>query len=319
MWLDLAALVIVAVALVVGAVRGLLVSSVHLLGAVAAWLGAWWLAPVLAPWFEARFGVAGVLAVLAGGLAALLALLLLLECATAVARVVDRRRLAGAPRGRPDRLGGALVAGASGVAFAVLIGWLAVSVDALRTRSESASLPSTEGSRIAPLVRSLVRGAGEWALAGQGPAGVALARAAADPADALARVERLLANPHLVALKEDAIFWRQVEAGRHATAITRASFLALSYDGTTRRELAALGLIDAQAAQSPQAFREAALEALAALGPRLRAVRQDPALARLSEDPAVQQMVLANDGLGLLGHPDVRSVIARALSGPPRG
>jgi uncharacterized membrane protein required for colicin V production len=319
MWLDLAALVIVAAALAVGAVRGLLVSGVHLVGAAAAWLGAFWLAPALAPRIEAAFGFSGVLAVLAGGLAALFALLLLLELATAVARAVDRRRLAGGSRGRADRVGGALVAGVSGFAFALLVGWLAVSVDVLRVRSESTSLPSTEGSRFAPIVRGAVRGAGEWALADRGPAGIALARAAADPAATMARVERLLANPHLVGLKEDAVFWQQVEAGRHATAVTRASFLALAYDGTTRRELAELGLIDERAAESSQAFRESAVDALAALGPRLRAVRQDPALARLSEDPEVQEMVLANDGLGLLRHPDVRSVIARALSGPPRG
>jgi uncharacterized membrane protein required for colicin V production len=316
MWLDLAVLAILAAAAMVGLVRGLLVSSVRLVGAVVSYLGAWWLAPVLAPALEAHSGLSGVLAVVAGGLVAFLALLLAMEVAAAVAKAMDRRRLHGEARSGPDRLGGALVSAVAGFAFAVLVGWLAVTVDALRIHTENAALPGTGGSHFAPLARRVVRSAGEWALAGQGPAGTAVARAASDPAEALARVERLLGNPHLVGLKEDEIFWQQVEAGRHATAITRASFLALAYDGTTRRELADLGLIDERAAASSQAFKEASLDALAAIGPRLRAVREDPALARLSEDPAVQEMVLANDGLGLLRHPDVRGVIARALAGP---
>ncbi|HKJ25728.1 MAG TPA: hypothetical protein VKB65_12955, partial [Myxococcota bacterium] len=201
-------------------------------------------------------------------------------------------------------------------AFAVLVAWLGITVDVLRTQTGNEALPSAEGSRFVPVARSVIRGVGTWALADRGPAGAAAARAASDPAEALARVERLLANPHVLGLRDDRLFWQQVENGRSRSAVERASFLALAYDGTTRRELADLGLVSEEAAASSRAFRDAAAEALSAVGPRLQAVKQDPALARLAEDPAVREMIEANDTLGLLRHPDVRELIGHALAGP---
>jgi len=315
MWLDLAALGILAAAAAVGWVRGWLVSSVRFGGALAAYVGAWWLGPVVAPFFEAR-GLSGVLAVATGGLAVFFVLLLSVEGLAAVVKAMDRRRRGDDPRSGADRAGGALVGAIAGGAFAVLVAWLGITVDALGTQTGNASLPTIAGSRFAPVARDVIRGVGEWLLEDRGAAGVAVARAASDPAETIERVERLLGNPHLQGLRNDPEFWRQVEAGRHASAVERTSFLALAYDGTTRRELADLGLVDAEAAASSRAFRDASAEALAAVGPRLRAVRRDPALERLARDPEVQDMLLANDTLGLLRHPDVRLVIARALAGP---
>jgi len=315
MWLDLAALAILVSAAAIGLVRGLLVSSVRLGGAVGAYVGAWWLAPQVAPLFEAR-GLSGMLAVAAGGLAAFFVLLLSVEILAAVVKAFDRKRRGGQPRTAPDRLGGALVGAVAGAAFAVLIGWFGITLDVLRTQTGNEALPSTEGSRFAPIARSTIRNLGEWVLADQGPTGAAVARAASDPAEALERLERLLGNPHLESLRDDRQFWQQVENGRYRTAVERSSFLALAYDGTTRRELADLGLISEEAAASSRAFRDASAEALAAVGPRIQAVKQDPAMERLTLDPEVQEMVYANDTLGLLSHPDVRQVIARALAGP---
>jgi uncharacterized membrane protein required for colicin V production len=315
MGLDLLALGILVAAAAVGFVRGWLVSSVRFGGALAAYVGAWVLGPRLAPLFESR-GLSGMLAVAMGGLAVFLVLLVAVEIVAALVKAAERRRRGGQARTGPDRAGGALVGALAGAAFAVLVAWLGITVDALRTQTGNEALPSVEGSRLVPVARSIIRHVGEWALADQGPAGAAVARAAADPADAMARVERLLGNPHLVSLREDRGFWHLVENGRYRPAVERASFLALAYDGTTRRELAELGLISEEAAASSLAFRDAAVDALAAVGPRIQAVRQDPALGRLAEDPAVHEMVMANDTLGLLRHPDVRLVIARALAGP---
>lgn len=314
MWLDLVALGIAVAAVLVGMVRGALVSGVRLFGALAAYVGAWQLGPPIGSWLEGRFAIAGAIAVLAGGLAAFTLLLLAMELLTGAVRGIDRRLRDGAGRTWPDRIGGAAVSLAAGFAFAVLVGWLAFMVDALRLQGGNDALPSTEGSHFAPVARRVVQGVGGWALSDRGPTGVAVARAASDPVETLERVERLLGNPRLVELKQDAVFWREVEAGEIDHALGRASFLALSYDGATRRELAELGLLDEDAASSGRAFRDASAEALAAVGPRLRAVRQDPALTRLAEDPAVRDMVESSDTLGLLRHPDVRQVIARALA-----
>jgi len=315
MWLDLAALGILAAAAAVGFARGWLVSSLRFGGALAAYVGAWKLGPGLAPVFEAR-GLSGLVAVVAGGLAVFFLLLLSVEIVAAIVKAVDRRRRGGQPRGAPDRAGGALVGALAGAAFAVLIAWLGISVDVLRAQSGNEALPSIEGSRFVPVARAVIRSVGAWALAERGPAGAAVARAASDPADALARVERLLGNPHLIGLRDDRRFWQQVENGRYRSAVESASFLALAYDGTTRRELAELGLISEEAAASSRVFRDDAAEALATVGPRIQAIQHDPALGRLADDPAVLRMVEANDTIGLLSHPDVRRLIARALAGP---
>ena len=315
MWLDLVVAAILAASLVAGAVRGMLVSSVRLGGAIAAYVAGWMLAPRVAPMVEARTDLAGTLAVLVAGLGLFMAFLLTREVATAAVKALERRLRSG-PRPAADRLAGAVVSSLAGFAFAVLIGWLAISVDALRIQTGNDALPSLEGSRFAPIAQEVIERAAGRVLADRGPAGRAVAHAVADPAVTLDRVEELIANPHLGGLKNDAGFWTEVEQGHYEAATRRSSFLAVAYDDTTRRQLADLGLIDERAARSSRAFRDSAQEALAAIGPRLRALREDPAMERLASDPEIQEMVLANDTLGLLRHPDVRQVIHRALAPP---
>ena len=312
MWLDLAALGILLAAAFVGMVRGTLVSTVRLAGAVGSYVGAWWLAPRVAPWVEAQFQVGGTFSVVAGGFASFVVLLIGVEGLSQLVRILDHRWRDGAERSLADRLGGAGASLVAGFAFAVLVAWLAFAVDALRAQGNEA-LPSTEGSRFAPVARNVIRGFGEWMLGDRGPSGTAVARAASDPVEAMERVERLFANPHLVDLKDDDRFWMRVEAGEYEHAVSRASFLALAYDGSTRREFAALGLVDEEAARSSAAFRDASVEALAAVAPRLQAIREDPALARLAEDPEVRTLVDSGDTLALLRHPDVRDLLSRAL------
>ena len=315
MWLDLVALGILVAAAVLGGVRGLLLSTVRLGGAVSAYLGAWWLGPAAAPFFETH-GLSGLLALVAGGLGVFFGLLLSVEVVAAVVKSVEARRRGGRPRSTPDRMGGALVGTLAGAGFAVLVAWLGITVDALRLQTGNAALPSVEASRFAPAARGVIRGVGGWLLAGHGSPGAALARAASDPAATIERVERLLGNPQVAAVKDDPAFWQQVDRGRSRAAVERASFLGLAYDGTARGELAGLGLISEDAAMSSRAFRDASAQALARVAPRLRAIREDPALERLAADPAVQDMVRRNDTLGLLRNPDVRLVIAHALARP---
>jgi len=315
MWLDLLALGILLAAAVLGLGRGLAVSTVRLAGALSAYLGSWWLGPAAAPFFETH-GLSGMLAVAAGGLGVFFGLLLSVEILAALVKSHEARRRGRRPRSTPDRVGGALVGALAGAGFAVLVAWLGITVDALRIQTGNTALPSIESSRFAPVARGVIRGVGGWLLAGHGSPGAALAHAASDPAETLQAVQRLLENPRLVALKDDRTFWQQVESGRSRAAVERVSFLALAYDGRTREHLAALGLIREPAARSSRAFRDASAQALAAAGPRLRAIREDPALGRLAADPAVQEMVRRNDTLGLLRNPDVRRVIAHALAGP---
>ena len=70
------------------------------------------------------------------------------------------------------------------------------------------------------------------------------------------------------------------------------------------------------AASEPAAFREAAGHTLHQLGPRLRALRNDPALQELMADPEVQSALQSGDTLALLSHPGFRQLVASVAADP---
>jgi len=83
-----------------------------------------------------------------------------------------------------------------------------------------------------------------------------------------------------------------------------------------RQELAALGVIDARAAEDPEVFRETAAAALREAGPRIRTLYQDPEVKRLLEDPVVQSLIQSGDTLGLLLHPGFQNLVTRVAKAP---
>jgi hypothetical protein len=52
------------------------------------------------------------------------------------------------------------------------------------------------------------------------------------------------------------------------------------------------------------------------VGPRLRGLRDDPALRELLQDPEVAAAVQSGDHLALLSNPGFRAVVARVMEGP---
>jgi hypothetical protein len=52
------------------------------------------------------------------------------------------------------------------------------------------------------------------------------------------------------------------------------------------------------------------------LGPRLRALREDPALNELVEDPEVQLALQSGDTMALVSHPGFRQLVARVAADP---
>ena len=59
---------------------------------------------------------------------------------------------------------------------------------------------------------------------------------------------------------------------------------------------------------------------LAQVGPRIHAIRNDPALAELAQDPEVQNALKSGDGVSLLlAHPEFRRLVDRALRDYERG
>jgi len=100
--------------------------------------------------------------------------------------------------------------------------------------------------------------------------------------------------------------------------MNRGSFQQLQHDASLRHKLANLALVTDEAADDPAAFRQEIGEVLREVGPRIRGLRNDPALQDLMRDPQVVAMIQSGDTLGLLGHPGFRDLVQRVTSTTPR-
>ncbi len=316
MWLNVLALILLGVFIGIGWLRGALASFVGLAAFVIGYAASIAAAPALAaklplsPETPAFVGV-----VLAGCLVFAVVYALVLFAGMLVRRAQDVP--AGSGRSVRDRFVGGLFGAVRGSFVVVLVSWLVLWLDAMPTTGAPALVPTVEGSLAARATSAVVEASLGAAFADSGAAGPFVARLAARPASGIEEIQRLLANPRFEALREDELFWSQIEAGAVDTAMGRVSYRDLARDADLRRELAALGLVPAPAADDPAAFDVAAADALRQVGPRLRALREDPALQELLQDPEIAEMVRSGDHLGLLAHPGFRKLLSRAAAPQP--
>jgi uncharacterized membrane protein required for colicin V production len=316
MILDLVALGLLAVFAWRGAVRGALASGLSLLSFVLGNVAAWYVATRYADASADALRMPVLLAAPIAGTLAFFAVALALGAISWIAR----RRAADRPPSPASRVGGAVFGLLRGSVVVLLIGLLAVWVDALQR-----SLPGADAA--APADASPLRAATETAVhagvelaLGDGPGTDVAANALARPAESIGRFRALAANPDVAALADDHALWSYVEAGAYDAALAQPSFLRLQSDADVRHDLASLGVVDRGAAGDPQLFALEVRAALREVGPRLRAIREDPDLARLASDPAIADLLRRHDVVGLLAHPGFQKVLATALaSSPGRG
>jgi hypothetical protein len=83
-------------------------------------------------------------------------------------------------------------------------------------------------------------------------------------------------------------------------------------DRAFRARLGEVGVVSPDAVQNARGFEAELSLALAELGPRLEAVRNDPALDELLADPEVRASLQSGNTLALLGDPRFRALVSRA-------
>jgi hypothetical protein len=213
-----------------------------------------------------------------------------------------------------DRFMGAVFGTTRGVLVVLLLSYLALWVDALRTTGTVEGLPEIGESAAASMTESVVEAGVEAAMADSGQAGRVVAHVAARPGAAITDLQEVLANPAVTELRGDSMFWTYVESGSIEPALNRGSFLRLSHDDALRRQLGELGIVEPEAATDARAFRAAARDVLKEVGPRIRGLRNDPALRELMEDPEIVAAVQAGDHLALMTHPGFREVVSRVMA-----
>jgi len=313
MWLDLVAVLLIALLAGLGAWRGGFRTGMALaalvVGYVVSVLGASPLAPVLGRWLDwpdfVLVTVAGTLLFFAGYAAVLLLRFALLR--------------AGVVAGEPSataRWCGAALGAVRGALLVLIVAYFALWLDALRATGRELPFPPVSDSATAHVTSAVVEAGVEAALADSGSAARVVAHAAAQPARALTEWRAVVETPSVTMLREDSGFWSDVEQGDVEPALARPSAVRVLRDTELRERLAALGVVSDGAARDPALFRDDLIAVLRDVGPRMRGLRDDPELQALAQDPEVVALIQSGDTMGLLAHPGFRSLIERVAAGP---
>jgi uncharacterized membrane protein required for colicin V production len=313
MWLDVVALVVLALFAFMGARRGGLASGMALGSLGVAYAAAILAAPRLGPLAAELTGVSEWLGMpLAGSVAFLAAFLVMAVVSKLLGRLTAPEE--GEGRSPRDRFLGGVFGAVRGGLIVLLLSYLAIWVDALRITGTAPDLPELGSSAAARVTETLVE-AGVTAFVDDAPSGHMIARIAARPGQSIADLQGLMEHPVINELRADELFWSYVEHGNVDAALNRRGAMALIYDAEVRRQLGELGLIDAAAVSDSRVFRAAAADVLRQVGPRLKGLKEDPELQALMRDPEVVAAVQSGNHLALMGHPGFRAVVARVMEG----
>lgn len=316
MWLDVIALGLLGFFALMGLLRGALASGLSLIGLGVAYAAAFVAAAPLGSALAEAMEFSRVAAIPLAGTLAFAGVWLGFGLFAWIVRRVAERRRGQTPRTGLDRAGGALFGAVRGFVVVLLIGWLSLWLDALRSAGQAPWLPEAGPSAAGRVTQTLIETGVEAVLSDSAPTALAAARFAARPARNVERLRSVIDDPRIAELRDDQIFWTHVEYGDIDAALNRASFAAIAYDEGLRGDLARLGLASEAAAEDPAAFRIEMSRVLEDVGPRIRRLRDDPELARLVENPATQQMVASGDTLGLLGDRGFQRLVERVLLAP---
>jgi uncharacterized membrane protein required for colicin V production len=313
MWIDAVALGLLAIFAWRGARRGALASGLAFAGfalgyaaAIAAGIHLGDLAAELcgvSPLFGAP--IAGTVA------------FLFVSLDFAIVSFVLRRRGQHEPSAA-SRIGGACFGVLRGSLLVLLLGVLAVWIDALPqlAQRDAGNAPAVD-TPLRSFARIAMTAGVETAL-GDTPGADLVAHTLSQPGATIEQLRALAETPEIAALAGDRDFWAYVEADAMQAAVAQPSFQKLQWNAELRSQLAEVGLVDEISAGDPAIFALELRGALQQVGPRLRQLREDPELARLANDPAVMDLVQRRDVVGLLAHPQFQAVVSRALAPIPK-
>ncbi len=316
---DALALGLLVVFSALGARRGAIGSAGALLALLGGYAAAVLAAIRLGPAAAHTLGVPGPLGGVAAGTIAFLVVVVTIGLlAGALRRAADSRR-GDTARSFGDRLGGALFGLARGAVAVLVLGLLALWLDAARALASNEPVPPVP-SQETPL-RVVTRAAIETGMQAALPPdarGEAVAiRVLTRPAETLGALRRIAEHPQLPAVIEDAEFWSDVESSQVEEALARPSLRRLTEDVAFREALGAAGVIDPADVRDPARFRAALGQVLTDAGPRIARLRSDPELLRLAEDPQIVAALERGDVFSLVMHPALQQLAARALTAPP--
>ena len=316
MWIDGIALALLAYFVVTGALRGAFASFLRISALVVSYVSTYLFGPILAPILATLLDLSDLVALAASGILVFLLVFILLGAIASLLQRQEREAREGDPRSGLDRSGGALLGALQGGLVILLLGVLTSWIEVGQKNGGFQSLPSPGGQGVAKVTRVVVEGTADALLDEQSRGARVAVRFAVRPDDAISDVQSLIEAPAFRSLQDDRLFWSYVEHGSIDQALNQRTFLDISHDPELRQRLADLGMIPPEAAQDPSSFRTSIRDMLERLSPRIRAVRNDPALQELAQDPEIARALQEGDTLPLLSDPRLRAVMSRALETP---
>lgn len=307
MALDLVVLAFLAALAWLGARRGGAESGLRLIGLPIAYLCAVLAGQLGGPALGTRLGVGGWIGAAAAGAIGFVIVQALVEVLARSARPAKADDLSDL-----SRLFGALFGVARAALLLLPMLWLASFAEGARKSGVSPGLPDLSGARATQLSSQLVAASAK-SLAAEGDRTDRMTgRVLADPGESVAALNAIVNDPRLRVLQSDQGFWLDVEGGNVQSALARPTFIDLARDAEMRARLAKLGLIAPSSAVDAQQFHDEMASVMAELGPRLRAIRNDPALEELMADSQLRERIQSGDTLALLTDPRVQALVSRA-------
>ncbi|HKC49948.1 MAG TPA: CvpA family protein [Myxococcota bacterium] len=294
-----------------GALRGTLAGFLRVVTLACAYLAGYLAGSKVAPVVALVAGTSKLVAALALATFAFAVVYAIGAIISALVIRYERDHRADRPRSAYDRFGGACFGALQAGLALLLLAVLGSVLDAAYRMGLPQGMDQSGSFLVGSTRRVVASGLG--AAMGDGPASKFVVKLVGDPGRALQSAQQLLAGPRFAALQGDALFWELLAHGNVDDALARTSFFQLMHDDATRATLADLGVVPEAARRDPQAFRAAMRTSLTAAAPRIRAIRDDPAIARLAADPEVQIALAQGDSVALLSHPEMRALVDRVL------
>jgi uncharacterized membrane protein required for colicin V production len=317
MILDLAALLILALFALMGAVRGGVASVAGLVTLVLSYGAAVFAAQNLGDPVSTQLGVSPFVGPIIAGTAVFLSTAIVVSVlGSLVRRALDARR-GDEPMGGASRCVGATFGLVRGAFVVLLLGWLAIWIDAARETGSFtglASAPKIEESALVKATEVVVTSAVTAAMDDGGPGSQVVARFASKPGQSVRSIQAVLASPKIEALQQDRFFWTLIVNGSFDRAINRKSFREIVDSEELRAHFASLGVISPEAGNSRDAFKRELGGVLAEVGPRVRDLADDPELQKLARDPQITALLEQGDALGLMRHEGIQRLAARVSS-----
>ncbi len=308
MWVDALVLALIGILAWSGARRGAAVAGLQLVGLPLAYAGAASAGFAFGPPLAQELGWAAAAGTLVAGSAGLVGVQL---CVSALTRALCAR--GEEPEGA-SQAAGALFGALRGALFALPLLWLASLAEGARSAGVRPELPDLSGAQLPALGTDVLGAGADAVLDARAPGGRLATHFVRRPAETLEALQQVVSDPRVIRLQRDGSFWQDVERGALRAALARPAARELVEDRAFRARLGKLGVVSPEAVESPRSFESELSLALSEIGPRLEAIRNDPALAELLADPEVRARLQNGNHLALLGDPRFRALVSKASS-----